>query len=236
MAIYTANAFSQLTGICPKTLRKWRRRGDVIPSIDGRSVFYEDKHLRDPKVIQAAALNGMTLPVPNSSPEIVKPVPPPNPPPRLKPVQTGQKKPKVVKRESETSLDALSKLPVGVVTAYFDPVAGLDDDARKIWRMVLPALIEAGTLHSGDVLALRDYCATGSQIGAMTETLDAMDFTLPSGRINPLVSELNKTKTLFRGLGNTLQLSPESRKSVKTPPKVDDKGAAAWAERLGGAR
>jgi len=222
MAEYTASQFSKITGISRKALRVWSRKGYLIPRMEGRSVTYEDRHLTDPRVVRHMHANGK---------------PPPATVTKLEPKVTPSKakprpKPRLVKKGPVTTLEALSKLRAGVVTEYFPPIEGLDENARRIWNAVFPTLIELGTFLPGEALALRDYCSTGSQIVRMDETLQEMEFTLPGGRINPLVGELNKTKTLFRSLGTTLHLTPDSRKSLKVQPKSADDGADDWARAL----
>ena len=209
---YSTAEFAEFLKVSRQTLNKKARAKVLTPKKRGYWNYYDRSHLSNPWVkeqLQALEEDHKT--------QTLHAVPKPTPEekPSTKPL-----KPKKLKKV--TTLEGLKKIPIGFLAEYIPPLEGLDEDGRKIWDAVLPVLIERGDFHSGDIMTLRNYCSSGSLIARMERELAMSDLVNYAGKVNPLVSAINSSKTIYRGFATALHLTPNSRKNLKPGVRVWD--------------
>lgn len=107
------------------------------------------------------------------------------------------------------SANALKKVP--------PPPAILDKDARKIWKEILPDLVERKVLTDADMPGLRNFCIAAGKVEKLERAIQATDVFDPA-----LYRAQDKAMTTARQIGDQYGLAPTSRSRPSIRESDDD--------------
>ena len=97
--------------------------------------------------------------------------------------------------------------------------------ARATWRVVVPALDEAGILAAVDGMILADLCVIRARLDEAERTLSREGTTTADGRRHPAAVVANQLRGRFDRLTVQLGLSPTARlRMTGTPAGVPTGG------------
>jgi len=215
---YSTLVFAKLTGIPRTTLGRLHDNGvlRINKKLSGKG-FYTTGDFYHPEVVKR--MNDSNTVVPTSVVE------------DMTGCSVMVKPKKVAKILPFTPEKKLKKLPSGVITKYLEPLANMNEEAREIWKFTLPDLIEFGTIQKCDLHTLKSYCMTLAQISQMEEELTS--FVDADGRINPLVTAIDKYRNSAKNIATTLYITSASRKGLAIPEKMGE-DEKAWGKVLSG--
>ena len=117
--------------------------------------------------------------------------------------------------EIQTDAKALSQVP--------SPPSWLTKEAKKVWRDVMPALIERKILTDADMHGLAHYCTAAGNVVQLAAAIKAGGKT-----IDPQIYRLqDKAMVTARQLGAEYGLSPisRSRPAIRDEENDDDLSA-----------
>lgn len=88
-----------------------------------------------------------------------------------------------------------------------EPPAELDKYAKKVWREVLPNLVERRILTPADIPGLRNFCIAQGTVAKLSRAIQALGETFDA----QLYRAQDKAMTTARQIGDQYGLSPTSR-------------------------
>jgi len=118
----------------------------------------------------------------------------------------------------ETDANALSEVP--------SPPSWLSKEAKKVWRDVMPALVERRILTDADMHGLAHYCTAAGNVVQLAAAIKAQ-----GAAIDPQLYRLqDKAMVTARQLGAEYGLSPisRSRPAIRDDENEDDLSALGF--------
>ncbi|WP_413709384.1 P27 family phage terminase small subunit [Rhizobium sp. Rhizsp82] len=87
------------------------------------------------------------------------------------------------------------------------PPSILDKDAKRIWREILPDLVQRRILAPADMVGLRNFCIAAGKVEKLERAIKAMGDSFDP----QLYRAQDKAMTTARQIGDLYGLSPTSR-------------------------
>ena len=229
---YGSTYFSKATGISRTTLFNMKENGRLTPNTNkkGQS-YYGAEDFLNKYIVELMDVKGKKIPDEIKS-ELFKSKTVDDEgnnsePTKLKIVPVS---PKIIPIKKTTTFD---DIPTGQITKVIKPLKGMTNLEGEYWDNLIKELVEVGLFHKGDVYTLREYCSCLAQIDTMKIDLINQESSDDTGRINPLITAIDKYRNSATNYATKLYLTPQSRKDIKLPEKasVDEQ---AWDKLLKG--